>query len=65
MKAVDIRSVNVHFNRRDFEKWIRDIIGDTELATKISKIRKGTHVERLRSELVQIVNGRFEELKKI
>jgi len=60
--AVDVRSVNFHFKRRDFEKWIRDIIGDVELATKLGKIRKATHGEKLRNELVQIVNRRLDEL---
>jgi len=59
--AVDVRSVNFHFKRRDFEKWIRDIIGDVELATKLGKIRKATHGEKLRNELVQIVNRRLDE----
>jgi hypothetical protein len=60
--AVDVRSVNFHFKRRDFEKWIHDIIGDIDLATKFGKIRKATHGEKLRNELVQIVNRRLDEL---
>ena len=60
--AVDVHSINFHFKRRDFEKWIRDVIGDVELATKIGKIRKGAHGEKLRSELVQLVKGRLDEL---
>jgi len=63
MRAVDIRSVNFHFKRQDFEKWTRDIINDIELSRRISRIRKETHGEELRTEIIRIVKGRIEELK--
>lgn len=63
LRIVDIRSVNFHFPRQDFEKWLRDAIGDSELSRKISRIRKETHGEQLRSEIIQIVKGRVDELK--
>jgi len=65
MRVVDIRSVNFHFKRQDFEKWIRDIIGDAELSRRISRMRKETHGEKLRSEIIQIVKGRIDELKEM
>jgi len=63
MRVVDIRSVNFHFKRQDFEKWIRDVIGDAELSRRISRIRKEAHGEKLRNEIIQIMKGRLEELK--
>ena len=63
LRTVDIRSVNFHFPRQDFEKWLRNIVGDTELSTRISKIGKDTHEEKLRNEIIQIVKGRIDELK--
>jgi len=63
LRIVDIRSVNFHFPRQDFEKWLRYVIGDSELSRKISRIRKETHGEQLRSEIIQIVKGRVDELK--
>jgi hypothetical protein len=65
MRIVDIRSVNFHFKRQDFAKWIRDIIGDAELSRRISRIRKEAHGEKLRNEIIQIVKGRLEELKEM
>jgi hypothetical protein len=64
MLTVDIRSVNFHFPRQDFEKWLRDIIGDAELSRRISRIRKEIHGENLRSEIIQIVKRRIDELKE-
>lgn len=63
MRTVDIRSVNFHFKRQDFEKWIRDVIGDAELSRRISRIRKEAHGEKLRNEIIQIIKARLEELK--
>ena len=63
LRTVDIRSINFHFPRQDFEKWLRDIIGDSELTRKISRIGKETHGEKLRSEIIGIVKGRIDELK--
>jgi hypothetical protein len=63
LRTVDIRSVNFHFPRQDFEKWLRDVIGDAELSRRIGRIRKETHGEKLRSEIIQAVKGRLDELK--
>ena len=63
LRTVDVRSVNFHFPRQDFEKWIRDIIGDAELSRRISRIRKEIHGENLRNQIIQTVKGRLEELK--
>jgi len=63
LRIVDIRSINFHFPRQDFEKWLRDIIGDSELSQRINSIKKGTHGEQLRNEVTQIVKGRVDELK--
>ena len=63
LATVDIRSINFHFQRQDFEKWLKDVIGDSELSRKISSIGKETHGEKLRSEIIRIVKGRIDELK--
>lgn len=63
LRTIDIRSINFHFPRQDFEKWLRDVIGDSELSTRISRIGKENHGEKLRSEVIQIVKARVDELK--
>lgn len=65
LKTIDVRSVDFHFKRQDFEKWIRDIIGDAELSRRMGRIMKEIHGERLRSEIVQAVKRRLEELKNM
>lgn len=65
LRTVDIRSVNFHFSRQDFEKWLRDIIGDVELSRRIGRVKKETRGESLRNEIIQTVKKRLEELKEI
>jgi hypothetical protein len=63
LTAVDVQSVNFHHPRKDFEKWIRDGIGDAELALRLGKIRFSIRGEALRSEIIQTVKVRLNELK--
>lgn len=60
---VNVQSVNFHFYRKDFEKWIRDVIGDIELALRIGRIRVGLQGEALRNEMIRMVKVRIDELK--
>ena len=63
MGSVDIRSINYHFKRSEFEKWIRDTIGDQELARRLNHVNKETHGEKLRSHLINLIRTRLDELK--
>ena len=66
METVDVKSVNFHFPRKDFEKWIREVIGDAELALRLGRIGR-IHVsisgETLRNEIIRVVKARLNELK--
>jgi hypothetical protein len=63
--TVDIRAVNHHFKRREFEKWIRNIIGDEELARRFGKINRDLHGEKLRSQMINTIKTRLDELKAV
>ena len=63
MKTIDMRSVNFHFPRKDFEKRIRGVIGDAELALRIGRIRLGIQGEALRNEILRVVKVRLNELE--
>jgi hypothetical protein len=63
LASVDIRSVNYHFKRSEFEKWIRDSFDDQELARRFNRVNKETHGEKLREQLVMLIKNRIDELK--
>ena len=66
MGSVDVRSVNFHYTRKDFEKWILEVIGDAELASRlirISRIHIGIKGEALRNQIIRAVKVRLSEIK--
>ena len=65
IETIDIKSVNFHFKRQDFEKWIRGTIGDIYLANEINKINKSIQGEELRVKIYQTIESHLTELKKL
>jgi hypothetical protein len=66
MAAVDVRSVNFHYPRKDFEKWILEVIGDSKLASRlnmISRMHIGIKGEALRNQIIRVVKVRLSEIK--
>ncbi len=65
---VSSESLIFHMKRGDFEIWIRDIIGDIELANRISKIMNDTmkwEDVSLRNQLHGTVRNRIIELQEL
>ncbi len=65
MAYVDVRSVNFHYPRRDFEKWILEVIGDSKLASRINMISRmhiGMKGEALRNQIIRVVKVRLSEI---
>jgi hypothetical protein len=57
LQIIPIESVRFHFQRKDFQRWIKDIFGDTELAEQMNRINQGLSAEDLRKEILSIVNA--------
>jgi hypothetical protein len=60
---VPAESINFHIQRGDFQKWIKNTIGDSVLAKRISRIESTLPAEDLRKELLAIVQTRITALK--
>lgn len=45
IQDLELKSVLLHFYRKDFEKWIKETIGDIYLANEITKLEKFTGEE--------------------
>ena len=63
MGSIDTQSIKFHFDRGDFQKWLRTTVGDEELALTIDKLEKNISEENLREKLTDIVQKRISELK--
>ena len=63
MGSVDMQSIKFHFDRGDFQKWLRTTIGDEELAQTIDKLDKKIPEESLLEKLTDIVQKRISELQ--
>jgi hypothetical protein len=64
MKTIDIASVTFHFERGDYERWIRETVHDAELARKLKRIKKSSSGEQLRNKILRSVRKRLKELQK-
>jgi len=63
VETIPVESIDFHFKRDDFQKWIADTIGDTELATAIGHVEKELSGEPLRRRILEIINTRVSELE--
>lgn len=65
IQTVDVKSVEFHVPRRDFELWFQGL-GDLELAEKMGQIRRmGLSGENLRKKVYETIRSRCEELKRL
>jgi hypothetical protein len=64
LRLVTIESVDFHFSRGDFRRWIQFILGDIDLCIRINRVLRDIRGEKLRSILIKIVEERIGELEK-
>lgn len=66
IQVVDLSSIEFHLFRQDFESWVREELGDADLANTISLIRTmDVSGENLRKRLFETVESRCRELKAL
>ena len=63
VEAAPLESIDFHFKRGDFQKWIAYTIKDSELATAIGRFEQTTLGEPLRQRLLMLINDRVKELE--
>jgi hypothetical protein len=57
------QSVAFHLEREDFQNWLRHVVGDNELASKLSGLRgTGLSPEELKSKVYDQVKLRLDQL---
>jgi hypothetical protein len=63
INEVNVKSLDFHLHRGDFEKWISEVLQDEELAMEIRKLQKFNFSgDILRNQLYMTVSRRFKRL---
>lgn len=65
MGSIGLGSVRFHFERGDFQRWIRTIFCDPELAENIGLIKPHFSDEALRREIIDKIEEHIGHLKAI
>jgi alpha-amylase len=68
LKTVDLSSIRFHEEKGDFERWIRQVIGDHKLADEIATVKSSKRMrkgEKLRKTVISIIAKRLKELNEI
>ena len=63
LEIINADSVKFHFQRNDFQNWIKTTVGDDVLAEGINHVSGQLPVEDLRNELVETVQKRISRLR--
>ena len=58
LQVIPEESVIFHFQRKDFQNWIKYTIKDAALAHRINNTKREQNAEDLRKEILRIVNAR-------
>lgn len=60
---VNVKSLEFHLQRGDFEKWAEEVLQNRDLASEIKRLQKfNLSGDALRSQLSMIVSRRFKRL---
>ncbi len=64
IKQINVKSLEFHFYRRDFEKWVAEVLEDKRLADAIRSLQALKPAgAALRNQLYFIVSRRYEQLQ--
>jgi len=63
INEVNLKSLEFHLYRGDFEKWISEVLQDEELAAEVRKLQKFSLIgDALRNQLYVTVSRRLKRL---
>ena len=59
------KSLEFHFVRGDFERWVREVLGDSHLADMIGSIDRSLTDKKLRAMLKMKIRRRINQLRTL
>jgi hypothetical protein len=64
--TVPLASLKYHLDLGDFERWLREVLRDTELAHRVQKVgSRNLKGDGLRQAVLEVVINRYEELENL
>jgi hypothetical protein len=60
--TVPLASIDFHFKRGDFVKWVRDTLGDDQLAVKINRVKTSMKPRKIKTSIKRKVKLRLNQL---
>jgi hypothetical protein len=64
LQTMDVSTIQFYYERGDFQKWMKNVVGASELARRMDRIRGDISGENLRKQLLGIVQTCVVELRK-
>jgi len=62
-KRVDSKSLEFHLQRGDIAKWFNDVLGETELAKELDRLKASNlYGEALRTRITRLIDARIERV---
>jgi hypothetical protein len=62
VNMIKLESLEFHLERKDFQKWFKEILGDHQLAERMEKISLADN-EELRARIKEVLENRLRELQ--
>jgi hypothetical protein len=62
IKSVTLESLLFHLQRKDFQNWVKETLGDSKLARKMDRISPSNDDE-LKTKIHAVVENRIKELR--
>jgi alpha-amylase len=57
LQIVPTESITFHFQRKDFQQWMKDTVKNAALANQVNSIQQGLCPEDLKKEILNTVNA--------
>jgi len=64
LDEVPLGSIEFHHERKDFEKWVKETLGDQDLVAAMSKISRSTAGKELRRTIKKTVENQLDNLEE-
>lgn len=65
LKVIEMKAIKFHLERDDFQKWIKNTLGDEELGNNVAQVDIELPDEELRKKVLSIIQKRLVQLQTL